>query len=73
MAEKIGESFDTLEMAATKKNDTIKIPIKTIRELTSKNSELTATIKNLANQLDRALGKNRRSNNTGASNINGGK
>ena len=42
-------------------------------ELTSNNSELTATIKKLTNQLERALGKNRRSNNTDASNINGGK
>ena len=72
MAEKLGESFDILEMAATAKNETIEILIKTISELTRNNSELTATIKKLTNQLERALGKNRRSDNTDASNINGG-
>ena len=61
MAEKLGESFDTLAMAATKKNDTIESLIKTISKLTSTNSELTATIKKLANQLERAQSKNRRS------------
>ena len=35
MAEKLGESFDTLTMAATKKNDTIESLIKMIRDLTS--------------------------------------
>ena len=73
MAEKLGESFDTLAIAATAKNDTIEILIKTISKLASNNSELTATIKKLANQLERALGKNRRSDNTDTSNINGGK
>ena len=72
MAEKLREPFETLEMAATAKNDTIKRLIKTISELTSNNSEVTATIKKLTNQLERALGKNRRSDNTDASNINGG-
>ena len=46
-------------MAATEKSDTIESLIKTIRELTSNNSELTATIKYLTNQLERDLGKNR--------------
>ena len=71
MAEKLGESFDTLAMAATAKNDTIESLIKTIIELTSTNSELTATIKKLANQLERAQNKNGRSKNTNTSN--GGK
>ena len=73
MAKKLGESFGTLAMAATEKNDTIESLIKTISELTSNNSELAATIKKLANQLERDIGKNRRSDNTNASNINGGK
>ena len=73
MAEKLGESFDTLAMAATAKNDTIKILIKTISKITSKKSELTATIKKLTNQLERALGKNRQSDNTDTSRTNGGK
>ena len=72
MAEKLGESFDTLAMVATKKKDTIKSLIKNISKLTSNNSELTATIKNLTNKLERALRKNRQSDNTDASNINGG-
>ena len=67
MAEKLGESFDTLAMAATAKNETIEILIKTISKLTSTNSELTATIKKLANQLERAQSKNGRSKNNGAS------
>ena len=61
MAEKLGESCDTLAMAATEKNETIESLIKTISELTSTNSELTATIKKLANQLYRAHSKNMRS------------
>ena len=52
---------------------TIESLIKTINELTRNNSELTATIKNLKNHLERALGNNRRSENTDARNINGGK
>ena len=60
-------------MAATKKNDTIKILIKTISNITSNNSELTAIIKKLTNQLERDLSKKGRSDNTNASNINGGK
>ena len=71
MAEKLIESFDTLAMAATAKNNTIESMIKTIIKLTSTNLELTATIKKLANQLERAQSKNRRSENTNASN--GGK
>ena len=59
MAEKLGDSFDTLAMAATTKKDTIESLIKTISELTSNNSELAATIKKLTNQLERYLGKNR--------------
>ena len=59
MVEKLGESFDTLAMAATAKNDTIKNLIKTISNITSNNSELTSTIKKFTNQLERALGKNR--------------
>ena len=68
IAEKLGESFDTLEMAATVKNNTIEIPVKTISELTSNNSELTATVKKLTNQLERDLSKNGRSDYTNASN-----
>ena len=71
MAEKLGESCDTLAMAATEKNETIESLIKTISELTSTNSDLTATIKKLSNQLERAQSKNGRSENTNASN--GGK
>ena len=71
MAEKLGESFDTLAMASTAENDTIESLIKTISELTSNNSEFTATIKRLTNQLERVQSKNRRSDNTIASN--GGK
>ena len=67
IAEKLGESFDTLAMAATAKNDTIESLVKTISELTNTNSALTATIKKLANQLERAQSKNGRSENNGAS------
>ena len=37
MAEKLGESFDTLAMAATAKNDTIEGLVKTISKLASTN------------------------------------
>ena len=67
IAEKLGESFDTLAMAATAKNDTIESLVKTISEITKTNSALTATIKKLANQLERAQSKNGRSENNGAS------
>ena len=59
MEEKLRESFNTLEMAATAKYNTIKSLIKTISKLTSNNSELTATIKKLTSQLERGLIKNR--------------
>ena len=59
MTEKFGESFDTLAMAATAKNDAIESLIKTISKLASNNSELTATTKKLTNQLERDLVKNR--------------
>ena len=49
MVEKLREYFDILAMAATAKNNTIEILIKTISKLTSNNSELTATIKKLTN------------------------
>ena len=55
-------------MAATEKNDTINNLIKTISELTSNNSELTVTIKNLTSQLERDLSKNGRSDYTNAGN-----
>ena len=67
IAEKLGESFDTLAMAATAKNDTIESLVKTISELTTTNSALTATIKKLANQLERAQSKSGRNKNNGAS------
>ena len=67
IAEKLGESFDTLAMAATAKNDTIESLVKTISELTTTNSALTATIKNLANKLERAQSKSGRNENNGAS------
>ena len=73
MAEKLGESFFTLAMAATAKNDTIESLIKTIRKLTSNNSKITATIKKLTKKIERALNKNRQSDNTVTSSINGGK
>ena len=47
ITEKLGESFDTLAMAATAKNDTIESLVKTISELTTTNSSLTATIKKI--------------------------
>ena len=37
IAEKLGESFDTLAMAATAKNDTIESLVKTISKLTTTN------------------------------------
>ena len=63
----MGESFDTLAMAATAKNDTIESLVKTISEITNTNSALTATIKKLVNQLERAKSKNGRSKNNSAS------
>ena len=48
-------------MATTEKNDTIESLVKTISELTNTNSALTATTKKLANQLERAQSKNKRS------------
>ena len=65
IAEKLGESFDTLAMAATAKNDTIEILAKTFSELTNTKSALTATIKKLANQLERAQSKSGRNENCG--------
>ena len=65
--EKLGESFDTLNMAATAKNDTIEILFKTTIKLTTTNSAPTATIKKLANQLARAQSKSRRNKNNGTS------
>ena len=73
MAEKLRESFDTLAMGATAKNNTIESLIKTIIELTSNNSDLTATIKKLTNQLERDPSKNRQSDNIVTININVGK
>ena len=67
IAEKLGESFDTLAMAATAKNDTIESLVRTISELTTTNSALIATIKKLANQLERAQSKSGRNENNGAS------
>ena len=67
LQKKLGESFDTLAMAATAKNDTIESLVKTISELTTTNSALTATIKKLANQLEKAQIKNGPSENNGAS------
>ena len=55
------------------KNDTIEILIKKTSKLTSNNSELTATVKKLTNQLERDLNKNRKNDNTVTSSINGGK
>ena len=68
MVEKFGESFDTLDMEDTAKDDTIESLINTIIELTRTNSEITTTIKKLANQLERAQSKNGRSKNTNTSN-----
>ena len=67
IAEKLGESFDTLAMAATAKNNTIESLVKTISELTNTKSALTATIKKLANKLERAQSKNGRSKKSRAS------
>ena len=68
IAEKLGESFDTLAMAATAKNDTTESLIKIISKLTNTISALTATIKKLANQLERAQSKNGWSEDTNTSN-----
>ena len=57
ITEKLGESFDTLAMADTAKNDTIESLVKTISYLTTTNSALKATIKKLANQLERLQSK----------------
>ena len=57
IAEQLRESFDTLAMAAIAKNDTIESLVKTISELTSANSSLTATIKKLTSQLERSQSK----------------
>ena len=54
-------------MAATAKNDTIESLVKTISELTTTNSALTATIKKLANQLERSQSKSGRNKYNGAS------
>ena len=67
IAEKLGESFDTLAMAATAKNDTIESLVKTISEITNTNSALTTTIKKLSNQLERSQSKNGQSENNSAS------
>ena len=67
IAEKLGESFDTLAMATTAKNDTIEILVKTIREPTTTNSALTATFKKITNQLERAQSKSGQNGNNGAS------
>ena len=51
MADKLGESFENLEMVATVKNETIKLLAKSISELTSSNAELAATVKKLTSQI----------------------
>ena len=63
----MGESFDTLAMAATAKNEKIESLVKTIIKITTTNSALTATIKKLANQLERAQSKSGKNENNGAS------
>ena len=55
-------------MADMAKNNTINILIKMISYIASTNSDLTATIKKIANQLERSQSKNGRSKNTNASN-----
>ena len=55
-------------MADMAKNNTINILIKMISYIASTNSDLTATIKKIANQLERSQSKNGRSENTNASN-----
>ena len=51
MADKLGESFENLEMVATVKNETIELLAKSISELTSSNAELAATVKKLTSQI----------------------
>ena len=46
-AEKLGESFDNLVMAATTKADTIDAMATSIGQLTTSNAALTASIKKL--------------------------
>ena len=54
-------------MAAMAKNNTIESLVKTISELTTTNSALTATIENLANQLERSQIESGRNKYNGAS------
>ena len=54
-------------MAATAKNDTIESLVKTISKLTTTNLALTATIKNISNQLERSRSKRGRNEYNGAS------
>ena len=70
MQRDLGESFDTLAMAAVAKNETFDSLIKSISDLTAanakltgSNTELSAAVKRLTNQLEVAL-KGRNSNNT---------
>ena len=62
MAEKLGESFGNLAMAATAKSVTIDAMAQSISKIMSINSKLTATIKKLTSQLETALNKNINSN-----------
>ena len=69
MAEKLGKSFDNIEMAETVKSETIDAMAQSIRKLTIINSKLTATIKKLTSQLKTALKKNINSNGGGDSKL----
>ena len=68
MAEKLGESFVNLEMAAMVKNKTIYSIAQSISKITSANSKLTVTFKKLTAQLETELKQNRSRNNNNNNN-----
>ena len=63
MADKLGESFENMEMAVTARNKTIDSLSKSIIELTIANFKLTTIVKKLTAQLETALNQNRIRNN----------
>ena len=68
MAEKLGESFVNLEMAAMVKNKTIYSIAQSISKITGANSKLTVTFKKLTAQLETELKQNRSRNNNNNNN-----
>ena len=77
MQQDLGESFDTLAMAAVAKNETLDLLTRSILDLTATNANLTgsnadlsAAVKKMTNQLEAALkgcdGGNARNTDTGS-------